>query len=356
MMDNRYKKNWEETREIFQEWWDRRNRRPVLVCEPHTFLMGNVEAEETIPYGGWAEKWTDTEKIFKRLGKEYEKEHFAGEGYPFYSPYLGPGSLAAYMGARVEFGRDTIWFEPVRQELADISGSLDKENSWWEWTLKAIRRARRGEAPGMHISIPDIEMGLDIISALAGPENLLMALIEEPQEVHRLQKKVLENWKYVFDSLFQETRDEYGFSSYSHFYIMGKGKVSTLQCDFGTMISSEMFEEFMVPYLREYAAYTDCNIYHLDGVDNLRHLDAILEIPEIQCIQWTPGAGQPDGGDERWDEIYKKALEHDKNIYALMAPEKIPSFVKRFGKKGVYLRSDIADPRKAEEMMELLET
>lgn len=73
-------------------------------------------------------------------------------------------------------------------------------------------------------------------------------------------------------------------------------------------------------------------------------------MPEVQCIQWTPGAGKPDGGDPCWDEIYKKTLNQGKNIYALMSADKVENFVKRFGKKGVYLRTEVENEQQAREL------
>ena len=33
------------------------------------------------------------------------------------------------------------------------------------------------------------------------------------------------------------------------------------------------------------------NIFHVDGKGMLRHLDRILEVPQIQAIQWVQGVG-----------------------------------------------------------------
>jgi hypothetical protein len=49
-------------------------------------------------------------------------------------------------------------------------------------------------------------------------------------------------------------------------------------------------------------------------VDALRHLDAILEIKNLNAIQWTPGVGEPQGGDARWYPLYKKILSSGKSV------------------------------------------
>ena len=55
-------------------------------------------------------------------------------------------------------------------------------------------------------------------------------------------------------------------------------------------------------------------MYHLDGVDATRHLTALLEIEELNAIQWTPGVGQPQGGDPGWFPLYKRIREAGKGV------------------------------------------
>lgn len=52
----------------------------------------------------------------------------------------------------------------------------------------------------------------------------------------------------------------------------------------------------------------DYTLYHLDGVGAMHHLPALLEIEELNAIQWTPGVGEPQGGSPKWYDLYKKIL------------------------------------------------
>ncbi len=54
-----------------------------------------------------------------------------------------------------------------------------------------------------------------------------------------------------------------------------------------------MFQEFVLPELRESAKHQEYNLYHLDGKEQIRHLDDILSIPQIRMIQWVSVVGQP---------------------------------------------------------------
>ena len=61
----------------------------------------------------------------------------------------------------------------------------------------------------------------------------------------------------------------------------------------------------------------DRNIYHLDGPQALRFLDALLAIPEIHAIQWVAGAGRDYWAD--WIHVYRRIQAANK-AFCLYAP------------------------------------
>ena len=44
----------------------------------------------------------------------------------------------------------------------------------------------------------------------------------------------------------------------------------------------------------------DHSLYHLDGPDAIKHVPALMELEKLDALQWTCGAGQPDGACPRW--------------------------------------------------------
>ncbi|MEG0692998.1 MAG: hypothetical protein RR444_07940 [Oscillospiraceae bacterium] len=59
------------------------------------------------------------------------------------------------------------------------------------------------------------------------------------------------------------------------------------------MISPKHFEEFVLFELSETAKLLDHTIYYLDGQEQIRYLNMLLSIKEIDNIQWAPVARQP---------------------------------------------------------------
>jgi hypothetical protein len=102
------------------------------------------------------------------------------------------------------------------------------------------------------------------------------------------------------------------------------------------MISPEMFEEFALPRLQKQCQRLDYTVYHLDGPGAIRHLDALLRIPELDAIQWEPGAGQPHVADPVWwESVWKKVYAAGKSAFLREPPlDSIEPFVREFGQVG----------------------
>ena len=69
-------------------------------------------------------------------------------------------------------------------------------------------------------------------------------------------------------------------------------------------MSPKQFRELVLPSLVKEMRHVERSIYHLDGPDALRHLDALIETPELNAIQWVFGAGR--GPAARWVDVYKR--------------------------------------------------
>jgi hypothetical protein len=105
-----------------------------------------------------------------------------------------------------------------------------------------------------------------------------------------------------------------GEMAFCYFSLWAPGRMAKLQSDISGMISPRAFSRFVIPYIQEQCQKLDYSMFHLDGVDAIRHLDSLLEIEELNAIQWTPGVGQPQGGDPGWYDLYKRIRAAGKAI------------------------------------------
>jgi corrinoid protein of di/trimethylamine methyltransferase len=117
--------------------------------------------------------------------------------------------------------------------------------------------------------------------------------------------------------------------------------MSKLQSDISTMISQDDYRRFVQPFIREQCQRIPYTLYHLDGVGAMHHLDALLEIDELNAIQWTPGVGEPQGGSPKWYDLYRKILAGGKSIMACWVTlDELRPLLDAIGSDGVHIEMD----------------
>lgn len=100
----------------------------------------------------------------------------------------------------------------------------------------------------------------------------------------------------------------------------------------------------------------DYTLYHLDGVGAMHHLPALLEIEELNAIQWTPGVGEPQGGSPKWYDLYKKILTGGKSIMACWVTlDELKPLLDNIGADGVHLEMDFHNEQEVEQAMRIVE-
>ncbi|MCL2159002.1 MAG: trimethylamine corrinoid protein 2, partial [Oscillospiraceae bacterium] len=96
----------------------------------------------------------------------------------------------------------------------------------------------------------------------------------------------------------------------------------------------------------------------LDGKECVKHLDALMGIESLQALQWTPGAGNPDCGNECWYPIYDKVKDAGKAMHVGIGDggfddwvNTADKFVGRYGCKGVYFLFPIMSLDQAQKLI-----
>ncbi len=259
---------------------------------------------------------------------------FGGEAMPALMPNYGPDQWAGFLGAQLSMvpDMDTSWAEPLAgagEPLPELR--LDPANRWWKAIVElAELAAARGQGKFL-LSTIDTHSNLDCLSALRGPSQLCLDLIERPDEIQRALEQVASLYRPAYDTLFaagnMRTR-----GSTSWLDMWSEGRTQAVQCDFCYMISPDHFRRFALPWLEYEMACLDHAVYHMDGPGQIRHLDDLLALPNLHTIQWVPGAGQPAA--PAWLEMLKKiqhagkgvqvlvSIDELKAIYTQLAPER----------------------------------
>ena len=159
-----------------------------------------------------------------------------------------------------------------------------------------------------------------------------------------------------FDLLYEKVKDADGGNSFVVFDIWGPGRTSKLQCDISCMLSPEMFNRFVLPFLKRQADWLDYSLYHLDGTTALQHLDALLSIDSLNAIQWTPQSGKPQPGEAVWYDLYKRIKAGGKGVQAHnVRLDQIRPLLDAVGPEGVFMTVKADSQKQAEEAIGIIE-
>ena len=348
-----WKSNLEETKQRYINWW---NHKGIILnmwehfqegVQPHAEIMPPAPAKDL------SQKWFDPQWRAEYLDWYVAHSSLKADILPVANTQLGPGSLAAILGGVFEGGEDTIWIHPNPDFTDEIVFNPEHPN----WILhKELLKACKAKANGHYfVGMPDLMEGLDVLATLKGTDRVLLDTVMQPEILEQQMQQINDIYFKVFDELYDIIRegDEMAFCYFSSW---APGKMSKLQSDISTMISQDDYRRFVQPFIREQCQKIDYTLYHLDGVGAMHHLPALLEIEELNAIQWTPGVGEPQGGSPKWYDLYKKILAGGKSVMACWVTlDELKPLLDHIGADGVHLEMDFHNEKEVEQAMRIVE-
>ena len=348
-----WKSNLEETKQRYINWW---NHKGIILNMWEHFQEGvqpHAEIVPPAPAKDLSQKWFDPQWRAEYLDWYVAHSSLKADILPVANTQLGPGSLAAILGGVFEGGEDTIWIHPNPDFTDEIVFNPEHPN----WILhKELLKACKAKANGHYfVGMPDLMEGLDVLAALKGTDRVLLDTVMQPEILEQQMQQINDIYFKVLDELYDIIRegDEMAFCYFSSW---APGKMSKLQSDISTMISQDDYRRFVQPFIREQCQKIDYTLYHLDGVGAMHHLPALLEIEELNAIQWTPGVGEPQGGSPKWYDLYKKILAGGKSVMACWVTlDELKPLLDHIGVDGIHLEMDFHNEKEVEQAMRIVE-
>ena len=351
-----WKPNLEETKKHYIDWWNHKG----IVLNMWEHFQEGVRPHADVPMPpapkSLDQKWFDPEWRAEYLDWYVAHSSMKADMLPVANTQLGPGSLAAILGGVFEGGEDTIWIHPNPNYTDDIKFDInDPANKNWQLHKDLLRACKKKAAGNYYVGMPDLMEGMDVLAAMKGTDKVLLDTVMQPEVLERQMQQINDIYFKVFDELYDIIRegDEMAFCYFSSW---APGKMTKLQSDISTMISVEDYRRFVQPFIREQCQKIDYTLYHLDGVGAMHHLPALLEIEELNAIQWTPGVGEPQGGSPKWYDLYKKILAGGKSIMACWVTlDELRPLLDNIGGNGVHLEMDFHNEDEVEKAMRIVE-
>ncbi|MGN0180103.1 MAG: trimethylamine corrinoid protein 2 [Monoglobaceae bacterium] len=345
----RYKANFEESKERNMAYWERRNHdRPLwgMCVVDESVPVTPVPEPETI-----YEKWTDVDYIIKSTRAWFERCRFVGDSFPVLAPNLGPDFLGATFGTEIKFERDTSYSVPIIDDWDNVDDiKFSRDNKWWKMMTEMTKAFADDAGDDYLVAVTDLHPGFDGVVSLRGAENTCIDLFDNPEAVVKMAKRLSDAYIEQINELQAIcNQNNNGCINWSGIWHKDTWYISS--CDLICMISPDMFNEYVAPLLEEETKRLQGKtIFHLDGPGALKHLDRLLEMPDMAGIQWVYGAGQPSA--QHWLPVLKKIQDHGKLIQVTVEREDIPVLRENLKPEGVYLNCNFVPTE--EEAKEIL--
>ncbi len=297
----------ERLQERYKKFWNLENETPILN------LKGWKEnpPEMPVPPSDITASWCDVEYVIKEEKAYMNSFEYIGDAVMHINPNLGPDLFGATFGADLIFEKTTSYSVPFIEDWTEKL-EFQPENQWWK-KIKEITNAFVEDSQGEYlVGITDLHPGSDGLVSLRGPQNMCFDVYDQPEVFKNAEKILLPVFKTQFNDLYAMTQ-KYQQGTINWMGLYKEEPWYPVSCDFSCMVSHEDFKKLILPEIRQEIEFLNGNaIFHLDGPDALKHLDSLLEIPNLAGIQWVYGAGQPSA--KYWIDVLKKIQNAGKII------------------------------------------
>jgi hypothetical protein len=347
------KEDWQEAQARVEAWWQGEiiDRAAVRVTAPRQGHIAEVEkdiAQEELV--GW---FTDPAQVVPRLERYVNTTFWGGEAFPVVFPVAVRmvAILAAYLGSPYALvaGGNTGWAEPIIENWATRPRfAYDPANDWWRMSRRLLEAAGT-RAPGRYyVGVPDLNGPSEILALLRGTQRLAVDLLENPQAVEQALDEVNLAWLRYWEAANGIIHQWIG----GYFYWMGiwSDRPSIdLQSDLCCLISPRIFEAIFLPRLEQQTGWVERTIYHLDGPNAIRHLDALLALPRLSGIQWVPGAGAPPMS--KWIRLLRRIQASRKLLVLDCEPWEVETLLAELEPEGLLLSTQCESEEIAKELL-----
>jgi hypothetical protein len=327
--------DWEKRLARVDAFWDRAIIDRPVVCIYTSKSDPHYPRPAPKTHASHRERWMDFEYVADCTLASVMNTDYLGDALPYVYPNLGPEIFNGFLGMELEFGESTAWSKPNLHDWDGIDAiTFDPDNAYWR-AMCALTDTLLARGRGtFYTGLTDFHSGGDAAAAFRDPQAFNIDLIESPDEVKRLVRKVTDLYFQVFD-LSWERLHAAGQAITSWPGIVSTRKWFVPSNDFSCMVSPAMFDEFFLPGLAEECRALEASIYHLDGPNALGHLDSLLEIKELNAIQWVFGAGHGRASD--WLPVYQRCQAAGKGLQLWLGVDEYDLFMEHLSPEGLHI-------------------
>lgn len=320
----------------FEAWWHQSLLdRPVFMAEANT--------RPDRPITRRLELMHEPDVWFREKMLDMQQVHRVGDMLPRIRVDFGAVLLGGLLGGRREVRSDTSWTHAFIDD--DWSNAPD-------WTIPDDHPDRRllheltgrvaQDAAGRYlVCTPDLGAAADVLLNLRGSAQLCLDVVTRPDTVKAAVEAICVSWQKAFGSLYA-TSLEHGAGVIHWLGLWSNRPYAVPACDFNALIGPGHFRELFLPEVVCEAVAAGRAVFHLDGPDAARHIETLLEVPEIQAIQFTPGAGRPSA--LAWLDMLRRIQGKGRSLLIFCPAEEVLALAESLKPEGLAILIEQSPP------------
>jgi len=294
------------------------------------------------------ERWRP-EHMLVRARHQLATTAYYAEGFPHFFVNFGPGVLHACIGGEADFQFGTTTYFP--QFLSDIEEyptlQFQPDGKWWPRIMKVTEALLDDLGDALVVSITDIGGAADVLASAVGRQ-LLVDVIERPEVVKAAVAHVHGLWIEAYQRNHAAIHPRQDVTT-AWWPIVSRGKTYMTQCDFNALISPKLFRDLFADELGAIFRHLDNGAYHLDGIGTEGHVETLVALEGLHCIQWVPAPGTSALGHAR---MLRRIQEAGVSITFNIAPHEVEQACKEFDPRRLMLNVWCEGERQAKELVD----
>lgn len=265
---------------------------------------------------------------------DLDQTHRVGDALPQIRVDFGPVLLGGMLGGITEFGSDTAWTHPFIDDAWSNAPDwkIPSEHPLWKLLRELTERVACDAAGKYLLCTPDLGGSADVLLNLRSSAPLCLDLVDHPSKITETVEAIYPAWRQAFCELYRITLPHH--TGLIHWIQLWSERPYLVPaCDFMYLIGKPEFERFFLPDIVRQTAAVGRAAFHLDGPEATRHIDALLEVPDIQAIQFTPGEGAPSA--LAWVEMFRKIQAKGRSLLIVCPPAEVLALCERLQPEGL---------------------
>ena len=228
-----------------------------------------------------------------------EAEAIGQDGFWTAEPFTGIPWMEAMLGCAVRAGRESFTSRPWLSSPAEALEKVrfDLENPWLKKYLEftaALVQQSRGRFP---VGMPIMRGPTDMIGALLGQQEMVLALMmEDPAVMRRLIERVTRAFLSVLDAQRRLVPDFHGGTALGFYHVWAPGPSIWFQDDLSAILSPKLYREFFLDAARMILAGHRCTAFHLHPA-SFFIIDELLALTDLNVVEVNKDIGGPSVGE-----------------------------------------------------------